>query len=385
MSDLIETLRAELATELARDATTARKGKKDSPLKERARAMAAEVKSKDAAEELRMAQAEIDEREETVYQQRVGRLTELWALRANAQHRRAKYQGKNGQPLAGKESLHALALADLENYRLEISTIYGMPIEPYDLAGNGRFMRSIRYHITVTGSGVQQGRKVGMLAMDDEDILMRGIELCYLEPERLVETVRFAADGTAHKVMLPSIGDLYRKVKKAHYLEISRFREALKGRIAFTSLDELLEAGVEPSTLGEGSFFDHYGYGYVDTDELPWQELKAISDLPVSMRAALAESTRREAKAREVAESAQRHARAVRLATVAASAMPLGVSARDKQRERTYRTVLKLVVAGMTLSMVGKELGVSEATVKKNLLSLSVAPSGIGYASLVAA
>ena len=449
MSNLIESLRAELALNLAQDATRSRAGKNDTPLKAQARAMAKTlVKESDATgtpadrvkrlgqsgklaqlwttrhaalgamescldangviipgmeEQHETAEAEAEatraqlatlyaslERAESsrevtpearAYAARTGRLKELWALRSDAKRRIAKCQDKEGKVIAGMEDERAMALADSENYRLEISTIYGMPIEPYDLETGGRFMRSIRYHITVTSGSVQQGRKVGMLAMDDEDILMRGIELCYLEPARLVETVRFATDGTRIVTMLPTIGDLYRKIKSAHGAEVNRFREALRGRIAFTSLDELLEAGVEPGTLGDDSYFDHYGYGYVDTDEVPWAELKAIAELPVDMRSALAESRRREIKALERAESAKRRATAVRLATVADSGMPLGLSASAKQRERTYRTVLKMVVAGMSIRAVATELGVTPKTVTDNLMALTVKPSGLGYAA----
>lgn len=384
MSSLIATLKSELATELAHDVRRIKGGKHDSPLKVQARKRAEELKEAES-KALDVLRSAADNRAESEYAIRVTRLKTLWSLMsANKRAIAACHEdGKKTAPiLPGKEDeCHALE-SDRVNMSNEIGVIYGLPIEAYDLEQNGRFMRAIRWHITVTQGKAFAGRSVGMLAMDDEDILMRGVELCYLDPENLVETIRFPHGGEPIKAMVPSIGQLYRNIKRAHGAEVNRFRKALAGYALETSLDALMEAGVN---VEDGSYYDHYGYGYVDTESMPWAELASLAELPVSNRAALAESRKREVRAAE-RERAQRDAdRVARLSAVTESPLPAGLSASARKTEKVYRAALKLVAAGMTIKELAGELGVTPATVTRNLEGLTVKASGLGYRSLVAA
>lgn len=220
-----------------------------------------------------------------------------------------------------------------------LATFYALPILPVDLSAGGRFMRSIKWH----------DRQVGMLSLDYEDIFSEALLLCYL-PEN-------AATDTAIGGM-PTIGAMYRNVKRAHGAAIDRFRHALAGEVVETSLDVLTDAGIEL-----GSRWDHYGVEYVSSEDMPWEVLAESDDLPADIM-----SARGEAHRRALIEMMSADAEAAEVKANRVKALRITGD--------TVETIaIEMIVAGLSITEVAGKLGIQAATLQKRLMAVRVAPA----------
>jgi hypothetical protein len=329
MTSKLDALDAELVAALARD-NKRRAAGKDTATKQAARVAAAEAKQAEAAAELyrrELASSGMGDESYRASMRRMGELQrELSALKKRAAQKQTPF-------------MSALIDADIENARLELSVLYGMPILPTDLHENGRFAASVRYH----------GREVGMMAADTLDVVMEAARLCYVGGD-VIETVRFV-NGERRESNVPTIGGMYRNLKRAQHMLIDVSRRAIRNGVVPMSLDELAEMGIEPTAR-----MDAWGFDYVDPADIPLGVLLASDDASAS-RAALAEAKRRaEAdKRRAWQEMMEREA--------AAQSLPANVDS----------VILRMIVNGATLTQCADKLGVTVGSLSRRLLALEPA------------
>lgn len=296
----------------------------------------------------------VSEAEDAEYKRTAGRLAELGKLVSAARIERGKFFRVEGSGKDAKQVLKRLNEAqtvklgtieqDLANYKLEQSVLFGQPINPtFDLASNGRFIRSLRYH----------DRQVGMLNQGYDDMLSEALELCYRDQSMaLVEVTRFTASGNV-VMFLPTVGALYRACKRAYGLERNRFRKARQGLTRMYSLDQLAEIGVEASES-----FDWYGYDYGDSAGL--LEAMIANDVAEDYESRTTAAERLLAE-REAAQAVMRD----RMASAGLSA----------DVDRPTRVAVKMLAAGDTIANVARKLGISQPTLIANVKAADWRPT----------
>lgn len=301
-----------------------------------------------AADQARAALDERDAEEEASYHQRAGRLAQLGKLAKAAKEGYAEayaecmaQEGWTKDDAEGDGIVKRFA-ADLANINAERSVLFGQAIDlRFDLdPEGGRFIRSARYH--------QYG--VGMLALDPADIVSEAVELCYRD-ERALTIVTIGWDeGKPRELTVPTVGAMYRNVKKAHRLALNRFRQSKKGLTALYSLDALKDAGVEP-----GEHFDHYGFEYGDVPVTRDGRGMRVQDASASRRA-LREAAWREAQEDTHDEATMRER--------------MGWADKSSGVPNVLRVAVKMLAAGATLDATARKLGIRptslEATIRQH-------------------
>lgn len=329
MSKLDE-LDALLVAELARD-TKRRSAGKETAIKREARERAQADKLADAEAKSRAAELARSDWRADQYRESMRRMSELFGLIADAKKRQAK----------ADEFTAALLACDLENYRLELSVLYSLPIEPRDLTDNGRFAVSVRKH----------EREVGMMAADALDVVMEAVRLCYLAGD-VTEVTRFTPAGDVRSDV-PTIGGMYRNLKRANHMLIDVSRRMIRNGVVPVYTEDL--EGVEPTAR-----MTHWGFDYVDPADLPMAVLMAVDDAEAS-RAALAIAKRRaEADKRRAWEHMMER-------EAAAQSLPGSVDT----------VILRMIVNGATIDQCADKLGVTRASLTRRLLALDPAGTSL--------
>jgi DNA-binding NarL/FixJ family response regulator len=380
----IDSLKSRLTVALASD-TRRRSAGKTSETKDRARAMAADIKAQAARDALDAN----DKAMEDSYRARFGRLNAISAKLSELH----KIQGAievelglavSGEDLPDKYTERRAELAtrraalvtamdasehpradewrDANRYVIELKReqgkLFGQAIHPaYDLADNSRFMQSARYH----------GRSVGMVSADFGDVVSEAIAYCYMDASAdraagidptsttIVRSSRVNGKRVEGDIELPTIGGMYRNIKRAHRDFIAMFRQGIKqGKVAEYSLEDMAARGIEV-----GEYAARRGYVMVDPADIVEESMMAVGELVTDERIAFARELAREERERQARSQAR-----------TAATESAGITEVDK-------TLIELLIEGVTIGEIAKEMGVTDAAITSRLLALPVSASGL--------
>lgn len=364
MSYTIEQFAAELAPVLVQAST--RRNRKSTAPAQLAAAKLAEQQRADR-EAAAAEQAERDaQRAAARNWVRFDRLHELGELMAAAKHDAAAAE------LSGDTAAAADAASRIDAVRAEQGMLYGQPIDPQDLAPNGRFIKSINYH----------NRRVGLMAADAVDVLGEALALAYLPghaDDLTPVTVGYARPrafgpqlegqlqrGEAIVELWPTLGATYRNVKSAQRWLIDRSRRMIsQGRIAEFSLDALLAAGIDPEDR-----YARAGFDYVDShalDEASYHPVQGAA----STRSELALADLARENQRRVIEADKR--KAERLARLGEASPASGTSDKLAASWRVDAMLVNGVVRGLAVRDVAAAVGITPAATERRLNGFELA------------
>lgn len=287
-------------------------------------------------------------REEADYYRRTGRLRSLGERATAAKKALAACEGD------------AERTARLERYMAAIDaareSLFGLPVVWAELQEGGRFWRRAKW----------LGLNVGMLAVDESDIVCGAIELCYVKGQTA---------ENARGDQMPTLGAMYRNLKLYYHAQLDRFRRNKSaGVIAVHSIEDLTERLGDAWLDREAHRVEALGYGYATPEEVaemgimrPVQDVAAhvdaleLADMERQLEKLRAE---REAKWRdELAKGAQ---------------APAGHDARMFHADRV---AIRMLINGSTIADVANVCNVSPATITGRLLQLEGALGATRYSS----
>lgn len=350
-------LDAMLVAALAKQPRKARGGTGDTAIKAAARESATQLKMETAHAALAARDAEL----EAEYAARFGRLAELGKLGTAVRKRIAEHERITGYTLpsgvvvkpargyskarrADEAALAITAMADLANVKLEQGVLFAQPIHPSDLnPETGRFVRSARYYVNPANG--QRGRNLTAsgFGIREDDMVAAAVVLCYEDGEKsLAEAPLGWTVGKT--VTLPTVGAMYRNLKKAHHLALDRYRQYKRGLVQMAIADIELGGAAQQMI-------------YVDSSEYELGALMAVGELVTPDREALAQAALREAKA------------AHRLAQARLDA------AQAAEGDEVARVMLLMLAAGQTVAEVATKRGISQARVIAEVKALDARAS----------
>lgn len=293
--------------------------------------VAADVK----AAEARAALSAKDREEEARYYRRVGRLATL-GKRLTAVRRRLE-EVEWGSMECARLLTYARVLHD------QRAAVFNLPIIASDIADGGRFYRRAKW----------LGLEVGMLAVDELEVVAGAVELCYVKGQTV---------ANERGELMPTLGAMYRNMKLYYHAQLDRFRRNKSaGVIAVHSIEAIEEAFGTDWFEANSARLENLGYGYADPTEYP-AVMVPIDQLPAS-RAALAQahSDRQKAARRRSQEAAVRD-------TLAEGARaPKGYDAASFNADRM---AIRVIINGASIGAVAERCNVSEATIVRRLLAL---------------
>jgi len=297
------------------------------------------------AAEARAALDDAAAREERAYYRRFGRLKAL-GVRAT-EVKRALAACADDARRARLEKLGAAIDAARES-------VFAQPVIWADLQDGGRFYRR----------AVWLGLNVGMLGVDEADVVSGAVELCYIKGQT-------AENGRGE--MMPTLGAMYRNLKLYYHAQLDRFRRNKSaGVVAVHSIEELFERLGSEWIDAEAHRIDNLGYGYATPDDIAeWGTMRPVSDLEASREAlAIADRAR------------QRDVKRRQIETVARDTLAAGATAPEGYDKATFeadRIAIRVLINGGTLAAVAAVCNVSERTISERLLSLEGALGATVY------
>lgn len=305
------------------------------------------IAAEDKAREAKVTLDAADRQAERAYYRRVGKLAALGKRYTAAR-----------KALEGVE-WGSVECARLLNYARVINEargrIFDLPIVASDIADGGRFYRRAKW----------LGLEVGMLAVDEEDVVAGAVELCYIKGQ--------TAENERGELM-PTLGAMYRNLKLYYHGQLDRFRRNKSaGVVAIHSLDALVESMGDQWLEDNAHRLDNLGFGYADPTEYP--AVMVPIDQLADSRAALH------------AASAERNARSKRAQAEAAIRDTLAEGARepegyDRASFDADRKAIRVLINGGTVAMLAEHFSVAEKTITARLLALEGMLGATPYSSV---